>query len=83
MILNLRRPSQSGVFYPNSRESLLRTIQDCFTHKLGPGGLPEVRGDDNKRVIGVISPHAGYIYSGYIAAFSYKIPINYGSCFHI
>ncbi len=77
MILNLRRPSQSGVFYPNSRESLLSIIQDCFTHKLGPGGLPEVRGDDNKRIIGVISPHAGYIYSGVIAAFSYKILAQY------
>jgi hypothetical protein len=77
MILNLRRPSQSGVFYPTSRESLLSTIQDCFTHKLGPGGLPEVRCDGNKRIIGVISPHAGYIYSGYIAAFSYKILAQY------
>ncbi len=38
-------------------------------HKYGPGKLPP--SPDNKKIIGVICPHAGYEYSGPIAANSY------------
>lgn len=65
-----RRPAVSGMFYPSARESLLREIESCFLHMLGPGALPRrVKGD--KRPSALISPHAGYMYSGPVAAHAY------------
>jgi AmmeMemoRadiSam system protein B len=58
------------MFYPSGRESLLREIESCFLHRLGPGRLPRrVKGD--RRPGALISPHAGYTYSGPIAAHAY------------
>ncbi len=66
----VRKPYVAGYFYPNDREELIKTIEKCFTSKLGVGKLPEkVYGE--KRIIGGIAPHAGYMYSGYEASFIY------------
>jgi len=65
-----RMPAVAGAFYPSSADSLRMEIESCFQHRIGPGRLP-------KRVMGerkppsLISPHAGYIYSGPVAAHSY------------
>lgn len=65
-----RRPAVSGMFYPSGRENLLREIESCFLHRLGPGSLPRrVKGD--RRPSALISPHAGYVYSGPVAAHAY------------
>lgn len=66
----IRKPAVAGTFYEGDPESLKRRIEWCFTHPLGPGHIPESIG--NKRDIkGLMAPHAGYIYSGPIAAHSY------------
>jgi len=70
--LKVRKPCQAGVFYPRSKEELIAEIERCFLHSLGPGRLPETPVHAPRRIIGVISPHAGYMYSGPVAAFSYK-----------
>jgi hypothetical protein len=45
-------------------------IEGCFTHRLGPGGLPG-EASPSRSIIAVVSPHAGYIYSGPAAAYGY------------
>jgi hypothetical protein len=55
--MSIRKPAVAGQFYPAEREKLLSTLKAFFL-------------DEKKRKIGVaaIVPHAGYIYSGKIAA---------------
>jgi len=65
----IRTPAVAGVFYPKTNQELKSNIRDCFLHDYGPGKLPP--SPDNQEIIGVICPHAGYEYSGPIAANSY------------
>ena len=67
--MQVRTPAVAGMFYPKSSEELKSSIKNCFLHKYGPGKLPPSLED--KKIIGVICPHAGYEYSGSIAANSY------------
>jgi len=69
----VREPAVAGSFYESSKENLMNQIEWCFTHKLGPGVLPKISESFTGKLIGVIVPHAGYIYSGPIAAWAYKI----------
>lgn len=62
-----RKPAVSGLFYPSKKEELLQTIKSLFLDsKFGPGALPPAR--EKGRIYGIVSPHAGYIYSGAVAA---------------
>ncbi len=66
----MRPPAVAGQFYEDERESLIAQIENCYLHKIGPGRLPQLR--DGKRTLrGLVCPHAGYIYSGPVAAHSY------------
>lgn len=65
-----RRPWVAGSFYPADPDRLRSSIEGCFTHKLGPG-LPHETKSTERNIISVICPHAGYIYSGPVAAHSY------------
>ncbi len=59
-----RYPVFAGSFYPTDREELLRMLEGLFK-----------KAEDRKvdgEVRGLVSPHAGYIYSGIIAATGYK-----------
>lgn len=68
----MRHPAVAGTFYEDSPELLRRRLHDCFTSPLGPGEVPAAgnRGDSRK-IKGVVVPHAGYVYSGHVAAHSY------------
>jgi AmmeMemoRadiSam system protein B len=68
--MGVRRPVVAGAFYPANPERLRSTIKGCFTHSLGPGSLPGEKSDE-RQTIGVVCPHAGYMYSGPTAAHSY------------
>lgn len=68
--MSVRRPSVAGAFYPSDPERLKQTIEGCFTHELGPGRLPELKSSE-RQIVSVICPHAGYMYSGPVAAHSY------------
>jgi hypothetical protein len=68
--LKVRKPHVANAFYEGSKSGLQNQIGTCFTHRLGPGYLPELTSGP-KRIIGVIVPHAGYMYSGPVAAHSY------------
>ena len=68
--MGVRRPCVAGAFYPADKERLRRTIEGCFTHRLGPGELPEQKTAE-RHIVSVVCPHAGYMYSGPAAAHSY------------
>lgn len=75
--LNLRRPAVAGSFYAGDSKSLNIQIENCFLHKIGPGEIPLVNPKRQNNIIGLISPHAGYIYSGPVAANGfYKIALG-------
>ncbi len=65
-----RDPYVAGYFYPGDREELLKLIETLFTSRRGPGTL-EISKWKDKEIFGAILPHAGYIYSGEIAAHGY------------
>ncbi len=67
----MRRPSVAGQFYEGDAKSLRNQIETCFVGPLGPGRIPQLA--KGKRVImGGVSPHAGYMYSGMVAAHLYS-----------
>ena len=59
-----RFPCVAGTFYPAEKEKLKRMIEGF----LNEVSLPKIKG----KVFGILSPHAGYIYSGKVAAYSFK-----------
>ncbi|MCK4320638.1 AmmeMemoRadiSam system protein B [Candidatus Bathyarchaeota archaeon] len=69
--MKIRHPSQAGAFYAGTAQSLKAQIEGCFTHRFGPGKLPKVVEDGLRNVVGLICPHAGYMYSGPVAAHAY------------
>jgi len=66
-----RSPVVSGMFYPASASGLQELIKSCYLHDEGPGQLPSPEKEE-KKLLGLIVPHAGFIYSGPIAAHSYS-----------
>ena len=68
--MGVRRPCVAGAFYPADRGSLRRNIEECFTHRLGPGKMPESKSPE-RRIVALVCPHAGYMYSGPVAAHGY------------
>ncbi len=75
--LNLRQPAVAGSFYAGDLKSLNIQIKNCFLHKIGPGEIPLVNPKRQNNIMGLISPHAGYMYSGPVAANGfYKIALD-------
>ncbi|NPA85217.1 MAG: AmmeMemoRadiSam system protein B [Crenarchaeota archaeon] len=67
----VRPPAVAGTFYPADPQELVKLIEWSFLHPIGPGKLPEVSKVRRKASVGYMVPHAGYIYSGPVAAWSY------------
>lgn len=63
-----REPVVAGTFYPGN-ESELSSMIDEFFEKVE---LPEL----DKYIRAIIVPHAGYVYSGQVAAYGYKALIG-------
>lgn len=68
--MKVRRPAQAGAFYAGSGAALRSEVERCFTHRLGPGSLPSVSAGP-RQIVGMVCPHAGYVYSGPVAAHAY------------
>jgi len=65
----IRRPHVASQFYEGDAEALRAQISSCFLHQLGPKKLPQLNFDIRPRsIVGLICPHAGYMYSGPVAA---------------
>lgn len=71
MVRKIRYPSRAGSFYAGSAGALKRQVESCFTHRFGPGTTPQVAEEGPRRILGLVCPHAGYVYSGPVAAHSY------------
>ncbi len=66
------RPARvAGYFYPEDPSDLRETIEECFLSPLGPKELPKNIDSPILKMRGLISPHAGYIYSGPVASWGY------------
>ncbi len=63
--LDIRKPAVAGTFYPANPVDLTKSIAKLFSEvdKVSVSGRP----------LGIISPHAGYPYSGKVAAKAYKL----------
>ena len=59
----IRKSSASGSFYPADPDALRKQID---------GFMDDAEFQDLQNIKAIISPHAGYIYSGQIAAYSFK-----------
>jgi len=59
------------MFYAGTADALKAQIKECFTHRLGPGKPPQVVERKLQTIIGLVCPHAGYMYSGPVAAHAY------------
>lgn len=76
--LKMRRNAVvAGQFYEATKERLSQQLKECFLSERGPGRLPRIHQQSN-RVKGVVVPHAGYIYSGAIAAHAYNVITDQG-----
>lgn len=53
----IRKPAVAGYFYPGEESQLRRELGRCLVHQTST----------KKKAIGVVSPHAGYKYSGAVA----------------
>src|SRR5271154_782562 len=66
----VRRPAVAGSFYPDDPDQLRKVIDGCYVHPLGPGALPPAR-EKRAGIMACVCPHAGYAYSGPVAAHSF------------
>jgi MEMO1 family protein len=62
----VRPPAVAGTFYPSDS---LQLTQMVASHLSAANGEPEIDGD----LIALIVPHAGLVYSGPVAAYSYRL----------
>jgi AmmeMemoRadiSam system protein B/AmmeMemoRadiSam system protein A len=60
---NVRQPAVAGLFYPDEKEKLAGQV-DRYLADVKPALVKNLRG--------IIAPHAGYEYSGPVAAVAYK-----------
>ncbi len=67
----VRLPVVAGRFYEGEENILRQRIEDSFLRGNGPGRLPEGDPGNTRRLKALISPHAGFVYSGMPAAHSY------------
>lgn len=61
----IREPAVSGMFYPDKPEVLSRDIKRYLDNVK----KEKIEGE----IIAIVAPHAGYMYSGQVAAYGYKL----------
>jgi AmmeMemoRadiSam system protein B len=67
--VTVRPPAVAGAFYEADPSRLQNQVEWCFDHRIGPQARPRPWG--HRRVIGLVAPHAGLMYSGPVAAHAY------------
>jgi AmmeMemoRadiSam system protein B len=70
--MKIREPAVSGMFYAGTARELEEQIEWCYKHALGPGAIPRVNSKGLREIVAIVAPHAGYYYSGPVAAHAYK-----------
>ncbi len=64
-VKEIREPAVAGMFYPDQPETLARDVKGYIEN----AGKERIEGE----VVALVSPHAGYLYSGQVAAYAYKL----------
>jgi AmmeMemoRadiSam system protein B len=67
-----RPPAVAGQFYAATGAALAHQVESCFLSDRGPGALPTRHRAPDRRIRAAIVPHAGYEFSGPIAALAYS-----------
>ncbi|MFX1310141.1 MAG: AmmeMemoRadiSam system protein B [Promethearchaeota archaeon] len=68
----IRQAAVAGSFYPRYKPDLLNILKKSFLDiEFGPGEQLNSLNREERSIIGGVSPHAGYVYSGCCAAFTY------------
>ena len=70
--MKIRKPAVSGMFYAGTARELEEQIEWCYKHEVGPGAIPQVNSKGRREIVAIVVPHAGYYYSGPVAAHAYK-----------
>ncbi len=70
--MRTRKPAVAGMFYGGTATELEEQIEWCYKHELGPGSVPRVNDKGLRQIVAIVVPHAGYYYSGPVAAHAYK-----------
>jgi len=70
--VRVRKPAVSGTFYAGTARELEEQIEWCYKHELGPGVMPQLNSGGLREIVAIVAPHAGYYYSGPVAAHAYK-----------
>ena len=70
--MKTRKPAVAGMFYAGTAGELEEQIGWCYKHELGPGTIPRVNSKGLREIVAIVVPHAGYYYSGPVAAHAYK-----------
>lgn len=76
--MKIRKPYVANAFYAGTKAELTEQIIGCFTHRFGPGQVPKTVEHGPRKIVGLVSPHAGYMYSGPVAANGYSRLANDG-----
>jgi len=69
---SVRPPAVAGQFYEGDGAALARQVERCFLDPRGPGELPARHRSASRRIRAAVVPHAGYPYSGPIAARAFR-----------
>lgn len=68
MAQNIRPAAVAGKFYESDRDTLSKSVARRFNEAAAMAPLSKVERDSTKTVQAVIVPHAGYVFSGAVAA---------------
>ncbi len=68
-----RKPVVAGRFYPDSTNELHKEIDDLYNSALK---LTTEKAEAEGEILAIISPHAGYVFSGTVAASAYTVLKN-------
>lgn len=77
----IRRPAVSSLFYPNDYEELQDEVRKHLKVKISGKNTFENFSNEISTIKALIVPHAGYIYSGEIAAYAYRLLQKYPKYF--
>jgi len=67
-----RKAIFAGHWYSHNKDDLKHDLERHFKNEtFGPGVLPKSQNKESRTIIGGVSPHAGYAYSGPCAAHTY------------
>jgi len=70
---NIRPPAVASMFYPGGTAELRKEVQKYLINADTEEDFPKLKKSETAELRTLIVPHAGYIYSGKIAASAYRL----------